>query len=300
MSQNSRIDVTARILGYKSSRRLTVRFRLRSETGRGRTLFGKLYPAGGVRRIYQIQQALAVTSSRPHEDRFSLPVVAGVVEPWNALLWRRAPGSTLFEMLSEPHLLARVTRIGRCLGSFQSRDLRVPSAHDRERELGTVQSWIRSVAAAGLVTNPDLRRANLRLQDSASRPKASPLVPSHRDFFDKQILIAQDRCTLLDLELVSRAEPELDVANFLAHLVLRSLQRRLKVQDEAAGHFVDGYSRTGPRFDRGRLRWYLASSLVRLACVYSFRPEWEGTVSGLVQAANRALEGERILMVEGL
>lgn len=293
-------SLTAKILGYKSSRRLTIRYRLRPESGRGRTLFGKLYPAEGARRVVEIQRTLAVSSSRSHGDRFFLPVIAGVVEPWNAVLWRRAPGSTLFETLSETNLMERVAMIGRCLRSFHESDLQVSGAHNRRRELDTVQSWIRSARVAGLVTNPDLRRAHALLQDSVSRPDIGPLVPSHRDFFDKQILIAEDRCTLLDLELVSRAEPELDVANFLAHLVLRSLQRRLRPEEEAASHFVEGYSRIGPPLDRLRLRWYAASSLVRLACVYSFRAEWEQVVPVLAQAANRALEGESILTGESL
>ena len=132
-----------------------------------------------------------------------------------------------------------------------------------------------------------------RLHQSMSTDRTGPLVPSHRDFYDKQILVDEDRCTLLDLEVASRAEAELDVGNFLAHLELRWLQGRMEGRESLAQLFVAEYSRVGSRLDAARLRWYLASSLLRLGCVYSFRPEWVDLAPRLLEASIRALDGDR-------
>ena len=54
--------------------------------------------------------------------------------------------------------------------------------------------------------------------------------------------------------------------------------------------FVGCYRQLRPGTDANLLSWYLASALLRLACVYSLRPWWHTLSLPLAEASRRALE----------
>jgi Ser/Thr protein kinase RdoA (MazF antagonist) len=112
----------------------------------------------------------------------------------------------------------------------------------------------------------------------------------HRDLHDKQVMIdARGRAGLLDFDTVARGEPALDLANMLAHLDLRVMQRRCTPQAgaEAGRAFIEGYAPSPAVL--GRVPEYRAAALLRLACVYSYRPPWRHLVSALAEASRGAL-----------
>jgi aminoglycoside phosphotransferase (APT) family kinase protein len=126
---------------------------------------------------------------------------------------------------------------------------------------------------------------------AADRTRAS-LV--HRDFYDKQILVAPAGIGLLDLDTTCLGDGEIDVANFCAHLRLRSLQWHDSAEAWApfAARFVAVYRACRPRTDMRRVRWYLASALLRLACLYALRPSWHALAPRLVEESRQALRAE--------
>lgn len=281
-------SLSTKVLNYKSSRKLTVRYRLSTRNGQESTVFGKLFPVDGDRQALEAQRALADATPSTDSENFSVAPVVGRIPGWNALLWRRVAGRSVFAQLGSCELTTTIRRVARCLAGLHRSDVRWRRIHDRESELNTVRSWLAAVAVADPIRRAELEVSYQRLQATISRADIPGLVPCHRDFYDKQLLIDGKRCTLLDLEVASRAEPELDVANFLAHLELRGLQGRTDKVEPTGRLFVDEYSRVQPRLDPARLRWYLASSFLRLACVYSFRPEWESLASKLAAASSEA------------
>ena len=104
-------------------------------------------------------------------------------------------------------------------------------------------------------------------------------MPSHRDYHPGQLLLAPEGVTLLDLDTAAMAERELDAGNFLAHLDLFELARRSVPRAELCETFRVAYERrSARRLDSRRLLWYRACALLRLACVYRFRPR--GAVLG--------------------
>jgi len=124
-------------------------------------------------------------------------------------------------------------------------------------------------------------------------PGDDPGRPSlvHRDFYDKQILVTPARIGLLDLDTVCLGDPEIDVANFCAHLRLRSLQKYSSCASAVplAAAFLAAYAACQPRTDVSRVRWYLASTLLRLACLYSLRPAWRALAPRLLDESREAL-----------
>src|SRR2546428_1906801 len=180
-------------------------------------------------------------------------------------------------------------RVAAALAAFHA--LRVPGIERQfgpADDLAVVEPW---VALVGAVL-PELAgmREGSATDVREGRPRDDPGRASlvHRDFYDKQVLVAPACVGLLDLDTVCLGDPEIDVANFCAHLRLRSLQWHSS--GDAAGplttRFLGAYRACRPRTDMHRVRWYLASALLRLACLYSLRPSWRA-------AAPRPLQGSR-------
>lgn len=127
--------------------------------------------------------------------------------------------------------------------------------------------------------------SNAVLADLERLPE-QPLVLSHRDFHDKQVLLTTGRPFLIDFDLAAAAPAGLDEGNMLGHLELRALQnaaldRPLPWGGIAARFLEDG----GPRDD---LSVWTASTLVRLAFLYARRHHPLGLIERLTESAEHA------------
>jgi len=121
-----------------------------------------------------------------------------------------------------------------------------------------------------------------RLHARESRP-----VLCHRDLHDKQILLDGDRGYLIDLDLVALGSPALDVGNILAHIHLRWLKGVPLPWEELVGRIA-----TAAHADRemaGSLPAWTASTLLRLALIYSRRRHEPGMLDALMDASEAAL-----------
>ena len=104
----------------------------------------------------------------------------------------------------------------------------------------------------------------------------------HRDYHEKQVLIDGDRTVLIDFDTLCRGDPALDVGNFLAHLRLAALQT---VSDSISSEeaFLAGYGLADSLDFRRRMDSYLGSTLLRLACLYSFSTRWRHLAEPLLR-----------------
>ncbi len=170
----------------------------------------------------------------------------------------------------------------------------------RMDELAVLDELARKLRLVSGTLPADWERLRQRLEQDHEHVPTVAAAAAHRDLHDGQFLLTLAGPALLDFDLMCRAEPELDPANFLAHLTLRCLQHRERISEydvAACGkQFLDGlnaYERNG--FWQ-RLRFYQASSFCRLALVYSFRPHWTDTVPALVRMGHRCLDDLQRLM----
>ncbi len=164
----------------------------------------------------------------------------------------------------------------------------------RQHELAVLDDRAHRMQFAGCLLPTGWDRLRDRIEQASEGVQKTALVPTHRDLHDGQLLLNPHGMALLDFDLMCLAEPELDPANFLAHLVLRGLQSRNRIAEQsvqACGKkFLDGlyaYEREG---FWERLRFYQATSFGRLALVYSLRPKWKFTVPSLVRLGHRCLD----------
>lgn len=146
-----------------------------------------------------------------------------------------------------------------------------------EDEATTLLAWVSKAKAFGAIARIDeLERAATRVARDLQGPSDTPVL-IHRDLHDKQMLWNGASLSVLDLDTAARGEAALDLGNLMAHVHLRQLQGHI-ASDTAlkiSSHLDTVARRAGvsPR----RLSTYTASALLRLACVYSFRPsscEW--------------------------
>jgi aminoglycoside phosphotransferase (APT) family kinase protein len=131
------------------------------------------------------------------------------------------------------------------------------------------------------------------LRERAAQLHEEAVVPIHRDFYDKQVLVGKAKTYLIDLDTLTLGSRELDLGNFIAHLQLRTAHRGCRLTG-ATGVFLDEYQlHSGFRTDPLRLSYYLASASFRLACKYRIRPRGEYLAEWLLALAEAAL-GRRV------
>lgn len=278
-------SVEAEPIGYKPMRRFVARYRFVSRDGTEQTLFGKCFRPGADEESWSAHSALAHTmhGQPPPEPNVAPP--EGRIPEWKMLVWRRAPGKPFLQLLEDADATSVAERIGAALAALHRSDVAWQRRHTTADELSTVWRWIELAKRVFPHSAPRLDRACEELIRLTHDPSPSRLRPSHRDFYDKQVLVHGEKMTFLDLDTACLAEPELDLGNFLAHLRLRRLQRPQLRTDEVGNALIEGYvARTGPP-DRRRLHFYEGCAITRLACVYAFRPRWRGLASELLEEA---------------
>ena len=260
---------TLRVLAHKPLRRCTVRF----ETSTGESYFGKfLSPETAAAQERDYRALARALHAGSHRTTVAEPIA--LLPGLGLLVFEEVRGQSVNELLKHRYPRHLASAVGCALADLHGAAAAWGQAHTRDREVETVARWIRGATLAASPIAGSLDDAFETLIEESRRIAPGPLLTSHRDLHDKQLLLRPGGATILDLETVCRAEPELDAANFLAHLTLRQLQQPEVDIDQAGEELLASYARArGPLATR-RLLWYRKSALLRLACVYHFRPRW--------------------------
>ena len=227
------------------------------------------------------------------------PQVLEVDERRGCVTTDAMPGRTVHTRLLDPgvpddqaardaHLTGTALR---ALHSHHDADLSRP-AHTGEAELEAARRWLDAAVRHGLLP-PDACTRAYNVVATAVLGAPEPLTTVHRDFHDKQVLVEGAAVGILDLDLACAGEPSVDVANLFAHLHLRHSQGVAGGDrvTAAANAFLAGYGEPAVRPDR--FEAYVASTRLRLAGVYAFRPSRPGLSEELLEAAASPVAGRR-------
>jgi aminoglycoside phosphotransferase (APT) family kinase protein len=197
------------------------------------------------------------------------PAVLEVDEEVSAVVTAALPGRTLHDLLATPAAAAACRAAGRALAQLHRAP--VPSGlprHEDADERAVVRRWqqlaqLHGLAAAFALPEPDV--------GAATADQDEELTLIHRDFHDKQVVVADDgEVGVLDFDLMALGSPLVDLANFLVHLELRVLQGLVADAAPLRTAVLQGYGASDaqvsalPRYER--VTWE------RLAAVYAFRP----------------------------
>lgn len=275
-------DSTCTVLAWRPGRRLALR--VRSTDGE--------HIHKGFRR------KKAELSMRRHETAMAITERLDIVVP--ALVAASADDASLV-MAAHPGQVPAVTPEQADLFEFIGEQIRLIQGADaggletfgHDHELAVVDRWAsRFMSVAGALPRSWVETRH-HLGQLADRLPPAVMGASHRDLHDGQFMVSGAQVTLLDFDMLCRADVALDPANLLAHLTLRALQADGGATDEGALRcgraFLDGLGRYEESGFWTRLRFYQASAFLRLSIVYSLRPRWSHLTQQLVVLASRCL-----------
>ncbi|TQV70536.1 glycosyltransferase [Exilibacterium tricleocarpae] len=186
------------------------------------------------------------------------------------------------------------TLIGQSLRRVQDTSAVAPAdLHTAGDELENLSRRAHRFRAATGALPPGWESAWQRLQTMLGSLPANHCAAAHRDLHDRQFIVNGEELTLLDFDLLCRADVTLDVANLLAHLSLRALQK-IDNATFADAHtcgraLLDGLERYTEAGFWPRLRFYQAATFLRLALIYALRPQWADLSGHLLSLGDRCL-----------
>ena len=206
---------------------------------------------------------------------------------------RQVDGTPLYESLRAGTLTGgRLDATARALAGMHAVPLSVSRRHTWHDGLDVARA-----AIARSALSDDLRgRASQIAAILANTANVHPCAegPAHRDFYDKQVLVTPDGVTLIDFDTTCASYRELDLANFVAHLMLRSLPGYVQLDraGEYTRRFLEAYIAEAGALDPARYRATLATTWLRLSAVYAMRPLWHHLSRPLTDLAARAAQTE--------
>lgn len=279
-----RLPVLSRLLLHEDATLVAHRPERRAVVRLGADRYAKVVRSGRTQGVVAPLRLL-------HLDGVRLPEVVSVNDRRGVVTVSAVPGRTMLEQTRDPAvpddgLAAQVAGVGAAVRRLHEHAGGLHrSEHDGAAELAAAQRWLVAAHEHQLLPDHRWRRA---LEAVAARIPDPPRRPSllHRDLHDKQVVLSPGADVgLLDLDLVARGDPAVDLANLLAHVDLRVRQGLCSpARGERLGAaLLDGYAPGTDVVDR--LGPYVALTRLRLAGVYSFRPSPPGLVDDLLASA---------------
>lgn len=219
-----------------------------------------------------------VAASATAAGSFAVPRVVDVDAERGVVTMSEVPGRTLESRLGDASLeddevVSDARAVGAALRTFHESPC--PPAdgppHDGAAEIAVTERWLSAASDYGLLPR---RACEAALVAAAARlaAGAAPFVHVHRDLHDKQLIMEAGRpIGLLDLDLTTRGEAAVDLANLAVHIELRHLQGRCGRDraDRCVAALLEGYAPTDATLSR--IDAYRATTRLRLAGVYAFR-----------------------------
>lgn len=289
-----------KVLGYRLERRCVLRYTLRQPDNQSHTdefqLIAKLLrPRRSAKEIEILNWLASDRAFAGTEDEITVPHVYYSDAKSGVIIMENSPGTTLHFLIGKPIFKKACGGAGKLLRKFHSLDAGQLQQHTATDEMARFEKRFDVAIRLYPRLSDSFKLTVERLNQTQAHPAGEHVdVCVHGDFYDKQILHSARRTTLLDCEGVKRSDAALDYGNYLAHLILRRLQTPEHAQNLDSGMkaFVSGYGETDPDFAT-RACWWLAAALVRLAALYSLRPQWHHLAPNLLKEAGRSLDQER-------
>lgn len=158
----------------------------------------------------------------------------------------------------------------------------VDRTHTGRDEAGVLRGWFDRARPLMAGDAEGFGAAVERVAAGLEAPSPASLAPAHRDLHDKQLLWeAGAGPAILDVDTACLAPPALDLGNLRAHALWRTRQGLWS--GERAAVVVDAVNAAARRagVPGDDLALYERAALLRLGCVYAFRPPWAHEAAGL-------------------
>jgi hypothetical protein len=274
-------------LRYRPRRRAVLRYRVGDQT----VLFGKVLPPGRGRRLLTLARALL-----PDGLRLALPL--GRIGP-GALVLPVLPGTSLRDLLLAGAALPAPERVAGLPAELHQ--LCLPALNLVRGDRPTIRRRVdagTALCAARVVARllPELGCTAGRLAEAVvgcaeeSEPPEEWIV--HGDLYENQVIVANERFGLLDLDDLGPGDPLLDAANFSAHLLVLGTSGPpaagpiLRYREELRAAFCRRLDA-----DPAALAWREAYCLLRLSSgpFRVLHPDWPRRMASRLNLASEVL-----------
>lgn len=207
-------------------------------------------------------------------------------------IWSHIGGRALIDLLREGNTqVEALRRVGAALHRVHTAPPPARlTAHEAGQEQRVLETWLERLQGVAPAWAARLRPA-LPAVVALLGAGDGPLVLSHGDLHDRQILVDGDTIGLIDPDTAALREPAQDLANLLVHLQLRGIQG-LAGPDAiaaAAAALVDGYAPGSGVV--ARLPAFAAATRLRLSAVYRLRPRVPHVSAQLLAQLHDAVPG---------
>lgn len=270
-----------RVLSYRPGRRCTIDY-ADARNPRG-SVVGKLYRHRIDTRVTTIQTRIRETL-REHDSAVCIPRIIRRIPELNMTVSQRvlpADRPASFEQ--------RAVGAGRVLAAVHSMTASRETVFTPFDELRALDRWLDLCRALHRL-NPTAGRTRHWLERAANRFSAGRRTLIHRDFYDDQLLQSCDGWALVDFDTAASGDRELDVANYLAHVLWRNIRANQpsSAATATATAFLSSYRSYAShvRLCPDLLDFYLASSMLRVATIHSLRTGEAAAARSLLAVAN--------------
>jgi Phosphotransferase enzyme family len=220
-----------RVVRYRPGKRCLIEYDVRVERPdvqrEKRTLMGKLrarqFGSSDFRLLLSLRDAGFDSKSL---DGICVPRPVGVLPRFRMWLQSKVPGDVASELLATPAGVGLARRIAEAAHKLHEANVPTSKRHEMADELRILEACLRRVAQSEPRWSQRLEcvlGACQRL--AADLPQLAP-CSSHRDFYADQVIVSGPRLYLIDFDLYCRADPGLDIGNFLGHVTEQSLRTR--------------------------------------------------------------------------
>ena len=269
------------VIKYKPGRRCALAYTL-LRGGETRRLFAKVFSGDRGATILVSMGRIAAAIPR---ERLLVPRPLAYFPDLKMLVTEFVDGIPLATALFAEPSDAAARRMASALATLHACGIVGARRWTLAKELRSTGEWIEGLAGRSQAAS---RRAGAlleRLAGWAATLAAVPDRPVHRDFYPDQLWDHDGQTAMLDLDDARCGDPAVDIGNFLAHLTLRPVQfaetalGAARARPAFEAHYLEcrAEARADATFAE-RVRFYEASSLLRLSGVYSARDHWAASV----------------------
>jgi aminoglycoside phosphotransferase (APT) family kinase protein len=231
--ENVQLSLRAiRVMRHKPQRRCLIEYDVETKSADAGpefiTLIGKARMRGTDISTYSCVQSLWYSGFDANApDGIMIPEPLGLIPEYRMWLQRKVPGRAAIELLAGPDGVVLARRLVEAIYKIQQTDIvQHREQHTIVHELDILHRGLSEVSRM----RPDWSQRIGRIAHNCDRlaeavPQCKP-VCSHRDFYFDNVIVNGPRLYLLDCDLFCKANPGLDIGNFIAHLTEYALRSK--------------------------------------------------------------------------